>query len=121
MYPDGKSGLSEVGWIRVCFVLFRESTGRNRAIRLDNEASGSVSKFENLEHRMTAKTTIRAAVKLTPKQNVTVQLLKKFGPVYCRYCDSNTPTFETLVKRWIVEVTSSSEYGKTYRLAEAKS
>lgn len=70
---------------------------------------------------MTAKTTIRAAVKLTPKQKVTMQLLKMFGPVYCRYCDSNTRTFETLVKRGLVEVVDRSEYGKTYRLAEVQS
>lgn len=58
--------------------------------------------------------------KLTPKQKVTMQLLKMFGPMFCGHGESDMRTFETLVKRGLVEVTTRSEYGRTYQLAQVQ-
>lgn len=58
--------------------------------------------------------------KLTPKQKDVLNLLKLYGPMFCGHGESDMRTFETLVKRGLVEVVDRSEYGRTYRLAEVQ-
>jgi hypothetical protein len=56
---------------------------------------------------------------MTPKQKQLLQSMRKYGDLYTGYTSSSMRTFESLVKRGLVEVVDKSEYGKTFHLVAA--
>lgn len=58
--------------------------------------------------------------KLTKKQRETLDILKTYGGFYVSFKDGDMKTYEALVKRGLVRVVETLEYGKKYELAEVQ-